>query len=56
MDGAVVLKLDRDGKATPARCGAPPTPAHRARVVIGALADRRFRGDSLEHDTVALVP
>jgi hypothetical protein len=55
MDGAVVLKLDRDGKATPVwsdRYTTAPVLAWSS----GRLLIARFRGDSLEHDTVALAP
>jgi hypothetical protein len=54
-DGAVVLKLDRDGKATPAwRDPYPSAPV--LAWSSGRLLIARFRGDSLEHDTVALTP
>jgi hypothetical protein len=55
MDGAVVLKLDRDGKATPVWRD-PDTSAPVLAWSSGRLLIARFRGDSLEHDTVALAP
>jgi hypothetical protein len=54
-DGAVVLKLDRDGKATPLwRDPAAGAPA--LAWSAGRLAIARFRGDELMHDTIALAP
>jgi hypothetical protein len=54
-DGAAVIKLDRDGKATPLwRDSAAGAPA--LAWSAGRLAIARFRGDELVHDTIALAP
>jgi hypothetical protein len=54
-EGAAVIKLDRDGKATPLwRDPAAGAPA--LAWSAGRLAIARFRGDELMHDTIALAP
>jgi hypothetical protein len=54
-EGAAVIKLDRDGKATPLwrdpAAGAPALAWSGGRLAIA-----RFRGDELMYDTIALAP